>query len=210
MERLTFNVGALAQRTARTSSRAASHDGAGRHPPRQRRGGSSRRVRERYDWDYLWMLALHGAAVLPAAGSDSRPRRAAPVGADRDRRPCRDGRPPHVGRADRSRKINAEVIGVVALGGDHRADAAVLDLAGRLAAGVHRHLRQDHPDLRADGQHDHLAEARAADDVDHDRRVRLHRRRAPCSTTCAASTWSKATASAARSAACSKTRTTWR
>ena len=42
----------------------------------------------------------------------------------------------------------------------HRPHDSVLDLAGRLGARVQRHLREDHPDLRADDEHAHDAAKR--------------------------------------------------
>ena len=172
-------------------------DGRGR-PPRPPRwadaAGAARRsraaphaapVRERYDWDYLWMVAF--TVLLFFRPQDQIPGLAAapPVGIDRDRRPRGDGRPPPPARAaDREGERGSRRRGRPRR--HHRPHAAVFDLAGRVAARVQRHLRQDHPDLRADDQHDHLAEARAADDVDHDSRVERTSPATPSSTTCAA------------------------
>ena len=57
MERLTFNIGALAP-AARSS--VAGRDARVRTAPTPRRAPGRTRavVRERYDWDYLWMLAF--------------------------------------------------------------------------------------------------------------------------------------------------------
>ena len=89
-------------------------------------------VRERYDWDYLWMLAF--TALLFFRPQDHVPGLGAlhlaeltaigGLGAMAVRR---------LSSGQTITHVNAEVIGVLALGGDHPADDAVLDLAGRLA-----------------------------------------------------------------------------
>ena len=57
-------------------------------------------------------------------------------------------------------RITPELLGVVALGGVHPGDGAVLDLAGRRDRDLHRPLRQGPADLRADGEHADLARTR--------------------------------------------------
>ena len=105
---------------------------------------------------------------------------------------------------------NAEVVGVVVLGAIIVLTTAVLDLAGRLGERVQRHLRQDHPDLRADDEHDHLAAPGAADDLGHDHRLRLHRRARGLRLRPRRQPRRGRPRAAAPSAGCSRTRTTSR